>query len=232
MRFPLSLAVAVAMHGVLFGVAGAVLAHRASAPLAPATVELEVEVVAPKPDPIAEALPAAPVPPVRATPATLRRSRSSAPRREVAPVDDTVATEPSEVAEPVAPIGPAVSAPPAPGPPVLARPYAASSAASSAAPSVEKIVSATPRYRVNPPPDYPLPCRHRHEEGTVLVDVVVRQSGLPSTISLHQSSGHPLLDRAALEAVRGWSFEPARAAGVPVASSVVVPVRFSLSEQQ
>jgi len=230
MRFPLSLAVAVAMHGVLFGVAGAVLAHRASAPPAPATVELEVEVVAPKPDPIAEALPAAPVPPVRAVPATLRRSRSSAPRREVAPVDDTVATEPSEVAEAVAPSAPAVAAPPtlvpapAAGPAVLAR--------SSPALSVGRLVSATPRYRVNPPPDYPLPCRHRHEEGTVLVDVVVQPSGLPSTISLHQSSGHPLLDRAALEAVRGWSFEPARAAGVPVASSVVVPVRFSLSEQQ
>ncbi|HVV17217.1 MAG TPA: energy transducer TonB, partial [Polyangia bacterium] len=92
------------------------------------------------------------------------------------------------------------------------------------------LVSATPRYRTNPPPDYPLPCRRRREEGVVLLSVVVEASGLPAAVSLSRGSGHPLLDRAALEAVRHWTFEPARAAGVAVRSSVVVPVRFSLSE--
>jgi len=91
-------------------------------------------------------------------------------------------------------------------------------------------VSASPRYRTNPTPDYPLPCKRRREEGIVLLNVVVQADGLPAAISLNRSSGHPLLDRSALDAVRRWTFEPGRAAGLPVSSRVVVPVRFSLEQ--
>lgn len=87
-----------------------------------------------------------------------------------------------------------------------------------------------PRYRTNPIPEYPIPSRRRREEGIVLLDVAVDADGKPSSISLNRSSGYPLLDRAALDAVRRWTFEPARAGGVPMFSRVVVPVRFSLSE--
>ncbi len=76
----------------------------------------------------------------------------------------------------------------------------------------------------------PLPSLRRHEAGMVLLNVVVQPNGIPAAITLNKSCGHPLLDRAALEAVHGWTFEPARAAGLPVSSLVVVPVRFSLSE--
>jgi protein TonB len=62
------------------------------------------------------------------------------------------------------------------------------------------------------------------------LNVFVQTDGLPSTVSLNRSSGHPLLDASALAAVRRWTFEPARAAGLAVASLVVVPVRFSLLE--
>ena len=61
--------------------------------------------------------------------------------------------------------------------------------------------------------------------------IAVSADGRPLHISLAKSSGHPLLDQAAIEAVRGWTFEPARASGVPVASQVLVPVRYSLSEE-
>ena len=93
------------------------------------------------------------------------------------------------------------------------------------------MVSAQPRYHTNPRPDYPLPSLRRREEGIVLLNVQVQADGTPAAISLNRSCGHPLLDRAALDAVRRWTFEPARAAGVPVASLVVIPVRFSLAEQ-
>jgi protein TonB len=93
------------------------------------------------------------------------------------------------------------------------------------------VLSAQPRYHTNPRPDYPLPSLRRREEGIVLLDVQVQADGTPAAISLHRSCGHPLLDRAALDAVRRWTFEPARAAGVAVASLVVIPVRFSLAEQ-
>jgi TonB family protein len=62
------------------------------------------------------------------------------------------------------------------------------------------------------------------------VDVAVDANGTPTRISVNRSSGYPLLDRAALDAVRRWTFDPARAGGTPVFSQVVVPVRFSLGE--
>jgi protein TonB len=91
-------------------------------------------------------------------------------------------------------------------------------------------VSAVPRYRSNAAPDYPIPCRRRREEGVVLLDVIVSPAGLPTAISLNRSSGHPLLDQAALDAVHRWTFEPGRTGDLPVSSQVVVPVRFSLSD--
>ena len=92
--------------------------------------------------------------------------------------------------------------------------------------------SAKPRHRSNLAPDYPIPASAgRGEEGIVLLDVQVQADGTPAAISLNRSCGHPLLDRAALEAVRRWTFEPARAAGVPVSSLVVIPVRFSLDDR-
>jgi protein TonB len=48
-------------------------------------------------------------------------------------------------------------------------------------------------------------------------------------VSVSRGSGYPELDEAAVRAVRRWMFEPARAAGLPVASHVDIPVRFSLS---
>ena len=64
----------------------------------------------------------------------------------------------------------------------------------------------------------------------MLVKVAVGADGAPTEVAIHRSCGHAMLDEAAVEAVRRWTFEPARAAGVPVASLVVIPVRFSLAD--
>ena len=63
----------------------------------------------------------------------------------------------------------------------------------------------------------------------VLVSVEVGTDGRASDVTLARSSGFPLLDAAALQAVRRWRFEPAQAGGLPVSSRVEVPVRFSLA---
>jgi protein TonB len=60
---------------------------------------------------------------------------------------------------------------------------------------------------------------------------VVSPDGRPLRVSLAKSSGHPLLDQAAIDAVRGWTFEPALVSELAVTSEVVVPVRFSLSQE-
>ena len=92
-------------------------------------------------------------------------------------------------------------------------------------------VQAAPRYRDNPRPDYPIGSRRRHEEGEVRVAVTVTPEGHPLRVLLAKTSGHPLLDQAAVDAVRTWTFEPARASGVAVTSEVIVPVRFSLGQE-
>jgi len=71
----------------------------------------------------------------------------------------------------------------------------------------------------------------QHQEGVVLLRVQVGTDGSAADVELARSSGYPLLDAAALEAVRRWRFEPAEVGGFPVSSQVDVPVRFSLEDR-
>lgn len=90
-------------------------------------------------------------------------------------------------------------------------------------------LSSRASYLSNPRPDYPDEARLQRQEGLVILSVEVGTDGRADDVAVTRSSGFPLLDHAALEAVRAWRFEPARAAGLPVSSRVDVPVRFSLS---
>ena len=89
-------------------------------------------------------------------------------------------------------------------------------------------IPARPRYRENPPPVYPEQARRRRIEGTVVLEALVNGGGSVHHLAVQASSGHPLLDEAALRAVRGWRFEPGRRGSVPVTMKVLVPVRFAL----
>lgn len=87
-----------------------------------------------------------------------------------------------------------------------------------------------PDYLSNPPPRYPESSRLAGEQGVVLVRVDVATSGNVNRVLLARSSGYPALDRAAVEAVKGWKFHPASAGGIAMTSEVTVPVRFELLE--
>ena len=82
-----------------------------------------------------------------------------------------------------------------------------------------------------PAPEYPASAVRAGDEGTVLVRAEVGADGKPGTVELAQRSRSRDLDRAALAAVRGWTFEPALRDGKPVASTVQVPVDFRLATQ-
>ena len=229
MRLTLSVLAATAVHGALFGVAAIVLSHgSAEAVVVPTPVE--VEVVAPRPDPIAATSPAsAAAVPARTPDPAPARPRIARRSREMALVGSPPAAASTDSAAVVdAPRAPAATQSVSSS---LAAGAAAVRAPEPAAPGGGGSVSATPRYHSNPKPDYPIPSLRRREEGIVLLNVLVQTDGTPAAISLNRSCGHPLLDRAALEAVHRWTFEPARAGGVPVSSLAVVPVRFSLAEQ-
>ncbi len=81
----------------------------------------------------------------------------------------------------------------------------------------------------NKPPVYPVEARLNRHEGRVSLVVFVGQSGSVSRVSIDHSSGHKILDDAALRAVQEWQFEPATLDGIAVPSEIIVPIRFTLS---
>jgi protein TonB len=89
--------------------------------------------------------------------------------------------------------------------------------------------SVAPGYRSAPPPPYPAEARRRRQEGVVLLAVAVNERGTALSVDVKASSGHPLLDRAAIDTVSQWQFLPARIGGRAVAAVAEVPIRFSLS---
>ncbi len=80
----------------------------------------------------------------------------------------------------------------------------------------------------NPKPKYPKIARKRGWQGRVVLSVHVDANGQPVDVQVAQSSGHKILDRAALKTVRKWTFQPARKAGFDVASKLRIPIRFDL----
>ncbi|HYA86150.1 MAG TPA: energy transducer TonB [Nitrospirota bacterium] len=83
-------------------------------------------------------------------------------------------------------------------------------------------------YLKNPKPQYPLIARRMKLEGTVILQVLVSSEGKPEIVRLGKSSGSSVLDQAALTAVQGWSFIPARQGNDPISAWVDVPLRFRL----
>lgn len=86
--------------------------------------------------------------------------------------------------------------------------------------------AASPLGRVQP--DYPAAAQRRHSEGTVVVRVSVGTDGMPTDVGYAERSGDIELDRAALQSVREWRFQPALKDGKAIASTVDVPVDFKL----
>ncbi|MFM7142146.1 MAG: energy transducer TonB, partial [Alphaproteobacteria bacterium] len=78
------------------------------------------------------------------------------------------------------------------------------------------------------PPAYPPDARRRGLEGLVLLEAVLDVEGnVEPGVKVLQSV--PELDRAAIEAVRQWRFQPARGRdGSPVRVILEIPIRFVL----
>jgi len=83
-------------------------------------------------------------------------------------------------------------------------------------------------YLRNPPPVYPALSRKLHEEGKVLLQVQVTETGIAEQVQIKRGSGYIRLDEAALNTVRQWHFIPARRGDAAVAARVVVPIIFRL----
>jgi periplasmic protein TonB len=200
-----------------------VKANASRAPLRAVTPhQVEIEIAHPPPPPppptaLPEPPPPAPAPRVQKTvvPQVAAKQEavvSSLPPQEPTsdlPVSDegTLPPAPAGTVTQVA-VAPAPAAPPAPAPIVEAREGA--------------------NYSRNPRPPYPRLAQRQEWEGTVTLRVQVLPSGRPGVAQVQKSAGHSVLDEAALDAVKGWSFVPATQGGRPVAGWVTVPIAFQL----
>lgn len=77
-------------------------------------------------------------------------------------------------------------------------------------------------------PVYPFLARKMGYEGTVILDIEVLADGRVGEVKIVESSGYELLDRAAIEAVKRWTFIPAQRDGKAVRSVVRQKVVFKL----
>ena len=94
----------------------------------------------------------------------------------------------------------------------------------------QRAIEATPLYRRNPPPNYPPLARQRGQEGTVQLDVLVNNCGGVHQVRLAETSGHDLLDLAAIAAVENWLFQPGKRGDETIDMWVRVPIRFALHD--
>jgi protein TonB len=79
-----------------------------------------------------------------------------------------------------------------------------------------------------PAPVYPKDAEDQGLEGRVTLLVSVTKVGAVSGVSVKTSTGHDVLDRAAVRAVRnGWIFDPGLKEGEPVSDKVTVTFEFT-----
>lgn len=75
---------------------------------------------------------------------------------------------------------------------------------------------------------YPRESLINREQGTVILRVLVGTDGKVQAVEIEKTSGFFRLDKAAREAVRGWTFHPAMHGGVASSAWALVPVTFNL----
>jgi protein TonB len=83
-----------------------------------------------------------------------------------------------------------------------------------------------PQRVVNVAPVYPIIARNAHVEGLVIIEATIDEHGNVARTQVLRSI--PLLDAAALDAVRQWKFSPTLLNGVPVPIVMTVTVNFTL----
>jgi protein TonB len=93
-------------------------------------------------------------------------------------------------------------------------------------PAVAGVDVAPPRKRHDVSPVYPPIAASARIEGTVVLEAVIDREGNVSNLRVVKSI--PLLDNAALEAVRQWKYEPTRLNGRPVPVVMTVTLSFVL----
>ena len=83
-----------------------------------------------------------------------------------------------------------------------------------------------PRKTYEVPATYPDDARAARVQGVVVLDVTIAKDGTVADAVIKRSI--PMLDQAAIDAVRQWRFEPTLLNGAPIEVLVTITVNFSL----
>lgn len=142
---------------------------------------------------------------------------------DAAPVDVPKAAEAKPDVQPPAPtpnVAPAAAPaqPAAPGPNLLDAPKQISAG------ELRQLGCQMPR------PEYPAKARRLQQEGTVLVHLSIGTDGTVTAARVAQSSGSPLLDAAAVTAIRAGRCHPYETAGIARSAEATQPVAFNLND--
>jgi len=86
-----------------------------------------------------------------------------------------------------------------------------------------------PRRLVNVDPVYPHVAQVAHVEGVVILEATIDAHGRVVDVRVLRSV--PLLDQAAVDAVRQWIYTPTLLNGVPVPIVMTVTVNFKLADR-
>lgn len=238
--WPLGLSAGIHAVGVVAVSAVAVLSRPA-----PERAPVLVEVVRVEPPPPAPVPPSRMPPPVAPRPSPVTRPRPATqtlmqdytPRLERTPAPAPAAPDRRFMASASVP-GPALPVPGAPGAGGLLLPAPTIPGAPSGLARVgdgtgggspDGVTSfARPLGGYQTTPRYPEAARREGAEGVVTLRFEVLANGKVGTVQVQQSAGRADLDRAAVEAIRTWLFEPARRGKEAVVVWVTLPVRFEL----
>lgn len=84
-----------------------------------------------------------------------------------------------------------------------------------------------PRVLYSPNPKYPKASRKAHQQGAVVLWLIVSTKGLPRDVRIARGLTSEL-NEAAIDAVKQWKFDPATRDGKPVAVQINIEVSFRL----
>jgi protein TonB len=168
----------------------------------------------------------APLPEIELAPTSIPLAEQETP-----PTDQPAEEEPKDDAELFAAPPPPPAARAASPPPTSSRRGNAQVDSLAAMPSRASLAvgldDATPAAPTrNPLPYYPAAAAARGVQGRVMLRIHITAEGRVASIEVVTSTGHEMLDKAAIDAVRQWIFTPAHRAGRAIAWTTLLPVRF------
>ncbi|MGF6573696.1 protein TonB [Paraburkholderia sp. GAS333] len=200
-----------------------VQARLVAAPASPAPTPHELQ---PETQPVPKPQPQKPVP---EKPKVARVLSTEAPAARAVAAAYAQQPKPDPAAQPI-PAPAVTTTPPAAQPATQATQPAAQVPDQLASP---KQISAGELQQLGcqiPSPEYPAKARRLQQEGTVVVGLTIDPAGAVSAAQVVRSSGSPMLDAAAVAAIRGGRCHPYRTAGIPRAVQATQPIAFNLND--